>query len=141
MIQDESDTKAPHYVDQHVGRQIRELRRRQNVSQEKLAETLGLTFQQVQKYEKGSNRVSASKLYEVSQALGVEIGHFFRGLTAGEPSTGVAEASTEFVHDAPMTAEGREIDALLVELPRKHRRLVLDMAKALARESDAAEAT
>lgn len=136
---EDANKKAPHYVDQHVGRAIRELRRRQNVSQEKLAEILGLTFQQVQKYEKGSNRVSASKLFEVSQALGVGIDHFFRGVN-GEGAAGVAEAGVEFTHDAPMTAEGREIDHLLVELPRKHRRLVLDMAKALARESDAADA-
>ncbi len=135
MIEQDEGRKAPHYVDQHVGRQIRELRRRQNVSQEKLAETLGLTFQQVQKYEKGSNRVSASKLFEVSQALGVGIDHFFRGLHEG---AGVAEAGAEFVHDAPMTAEGREIDRLLVELPRKHRRLVVDMARALAQAPDAA---
>ena len=131
-MSDPSADKAPHYVDQHVGRQIRELRRRMHVSQEKLAETLGLTFQQVQKYEKGSNRVSASKLFEVAAALGVDIGYFFRGLAEAAP--GVAEAGAEFVHDAPMTAEGLEIDRLLVELPRKHRRLVLDMARALARD-------
>ena len=134
---DGTGKKSPHYVDQYVGRTIRELRRRRSVSQEKLAEILGLTFQQVQKYEKGSNRVSASKLYEVSQALGVGIDHFFRGVD-GEAAPGVAEAPREFTHDAPMTVEGREIDRLLVELPRRHRRLVLEMARALARESEAA---
>ena len=138
MTDDAAGPKAPHYVDHHVGRQIRELRRHQGVSQERLAETLGLTFQQVQKYEKGSNRVSASKLFEVAQALGVGIDHFFRGLS-GHQAPGVAEADAEFVQDSSMTTEGREIDRLLVELPRKHRRLILDMAKALARESTAAE--
>lgn len=128
---DTAADKSPHYVDQHVGRQIRELRRRLHVSQEKLAETLGLTFQQVQKYEKGSNRVSASKLFEVSRALNVDIDHFFRGLPGAEPAPGVAEGGAEFVHDGPMTLEGREIDRLLVEMSRKHRRLVLDMARAL----------
>ena len=130
--------KAPHRVDQHVGRQIRELRRRLHVSQEKLAETLGLTFQQVQKYEKGANRVSASKLYEVAATLGVEIGYFYRGLPGPETQGGVAEAAAEpFVYDAPMTAEGREIDRLLVEMKSKRRRLVLDLARALAAESEA----
>ena len=139
MTEHDMAVKAPHYVDQHVGRAIRELRRRQNVSQEKLAEILGLTFQQVQKYEKGSNRVSASKLYEVSRALGVGIDHFFHGLGASD-AAGVAETQAEFMHEAPMTPEGRDIDRLLVELPRKHRRLVLDLARALANDVSAAEA-
>lgn len=131
--------KSPDDIDRHVGSRVRSRRMLIGMSQEKLGDALGLTFQQVQKYEKGSNRVSASKLFEVSQALGVGIDHFFRGVN-GEGAAGVAEAGVEFTHDAPMTAEGREIDHLLVELPRKHRRLVLDMAKALARESDAADA-
>ena len=132
---DSVSDKAPHYVDQHVGRQIRELRRRLHVSQEKLAETLGLTFQQVQKYEKGSNRVSASKLFEVAAALGVDIGYFFRGL-ASPCAEGVAETEAEpFDHEAPATLEGREVDKLLVEMSRKRRRLVVDLARALAAEN------
>ena len=123
--------KSPHYVDQHVGRQIRELRRRLHVSQEKLAETLGLTFQQVQKYEKGANRVSASKLFEVAKALNVDIGYFFSGLAAaGTP--GVAESGEPFVHEGGVTAEGREIDQLMLDMPRKRRRLIVDLARALA---------
>ncbi len=130
--------RSPHYVDQHVGRQIRELRRRLHVSQEKLAETLGLTFQQVQKYEKGSNRVSASKLFEVAATLGVDVDYFFRGLPRSDPAHGVAEGAAEsFTYDAPLTLEGREIDGLLVEMKRKHRRLLLDMARALAAQSAA----
>ena len=139
MSEDVDDRKGPHPVDQHVGRQLRELRRRQGVSQEKLAETLGLTFQQVQKYEKGANRVSASKLFEVAQGLGVGIEHFFRGF-GGEAAPGVGETAAEFTHDKPMTAEGREIDRLLVEMPRRHRRLVLDMARALADDGETAAA-
>ena len=131
MTDTAAEDRSPHYVDQHVGRQIRELRRRLHVSQEKLAETLGLTFQQVQKYEKGSNRVSASKLFEVAGALGVDVDYFFRGL-ARPPTHGVAEEAEPFVHAGPMTAEGVEIDRLFLEMKRKHRRLVLDMARALA---------
>ena len=129
--------KSPHYVDHHVGRQIRELRRRLHVSQEKLAETLGLTFQQVQKYEKGSNRVSASKLFEVSTALGVDVDYFFRGLPkTGTSLTGVAEAGPEaFTYEAPLTLEGREVDNLLINMRRRHRRLIVDMARALAADS------
>ena len=136
---DPVEDKAPHHVDQHVGRQIRELRRRLHVSQEKLAETLGLTFQQVQKYEKGSNRVSASKLFEVAGALGVDVDYFFRGLVR-TAAPGVEEAAEPFVHDTPMTAEAVEIDRLFLDMKRKHRRLVLDLARALAVESKGAGA-
>ena len=132
----DSPEKSPHYVDQHVGRQIRELRRRLHVSQEKLAETLGLTFQQVQKYEKGANRVSASKLFEVAGALQVDIGYFFQGLNA--PSApGVAEGAEPFVHDGAVTAEAREVDQLMLEMPRKRRRLIVDLARALAADKRA----
>ena len=66
----ENDTlRGPNPIDKHVGSRIRERRKELGMSQERLAEHLGLTFQQVQKYERGSNRVSASKLFEIAQAL------------------------------------------------------------------------
>ena len=69
-----------HPVDVHVGERIRFRRRVLGVSQEQLAGVLGLTFQQIQKYEKGSNRVSASRLYEISEVLEIPIEYFFAGL-------------------------------------------------------------
>ena len=140
-MSEKADAKSPHHVDQHVGRQIRELRRRLHVSQEKLAETLGLTFQQVQKYEKGSNRVSASKLFEVSSALGVDVDYFFRGLTKPDSAMPGVAGGGAFVYDAPMTLEGREVDKLLVDMTRKHRRLVLDLARALNAGGKASDET
>ena len=130
--------RSPHYVDQHVGRRIRELRKRLGVSQERLADTLGLTFQQVQKYEKGANRVSASKLFDIAAALQTEIGYFFQGLPQPEVAGagGVAEGGGAFVYDAPLTAEGAEIDRLIAPLKARKRRLVLDMARALAEAPD-----
>jgi transcriptional regulator with XRE-family HTH domain len=68
------------FVDVHVGQRIRLRRRLLKVSQEALAESLGITYQQVQKYERATNRVSASKLLAVARALGVSIGYFFEGL-------------------------------------------------------------
>ena len=77
-------TKAPNPVDKYVGSRVRMRRIMLGMSQEKLGEALGLTFQQVQKYEKGTNRVGASRLWELSRVLGVPITYFFEGL---EPDT------------------------------------------------------
>ena len=82
-----------HPVDRLVGRRVRLLRKCQGMSQTELANAIGLTFQQVQKYEKGTNRISASKLFEIAQALNVEVASLFADAatpeTAGE---GDAEA-------------------------------------------------
>jgi transcriptional regulator with XRE-family HTH domain len=68
------------FVDVHVGQRIRLRRRLLKVSQDALAESLGITYQQVQKYERATNRVSASKLLAVARALGVPVGYFYEGL-------------------------------------------------------------
>src|SRR5579884_660298 len=72
--------RSPNPVDLHVGARIRMRRKSLGVSQERLADSLGLTFQQVQKYERGANRVSASKLYEIARALQTSVAYFFDGL-------------------------------------------------------------
>src|SRR6476469_607632 len=79
---DKSDDleRSPNPVDRHVGLRIRLRRKELGISQEKLAEAIGLTFQQVQKYERAANRVSASKLWEMSRALSTNIGYFYEGL-------------------------------------------------------------
>ena len=80
-----SEGRGPNPIDLHVGARIRMRRRLLGVSQERLAEALGLTFQQVQKYERGANRVSASKLYEIARTLQTPVTYFFDGLAdAGE---------------------------------------------------------
>lgn len=75
------DTKSPHPVDVYVGARLKERRTILGVSQEVLADAIGLTFQQVQKYERGSNRISASKLYLIGRELGVPVTFFFNGYT------------------------------------------------------------
>lgn len=70
-------TELASFVDAHVGRRIRLLRGLRKYSQEKLAKALGITFQQVQKYERGANRVGAGRLYELAQILEVPVGFFF----------------------------------------------------------------
>jgi transcriptional regulator with XRE-family HTH domain len=73
----------PNPIDVHVGARIRLRRTLLGVSQEKLAEAIGLTFQQVQKYEKGSNRVSSSRLYDLARILEVPLSYFFEDMSAG----------------------------------------------------------
>lgn len=69
--------KQPSSIDAHVGSRVRLRRMLIGMSQEKLGELLGLTFQQVQKYEKGANRIGASRLFDISQILGVPVSYFF----------------------------------------------------------------
>src|SRR6476660_10166011 len=81
---------GPHPVDIHVGARVKKRRTELGISQEKLAEALGLTFQQVQKYERAANRISASRLYRIGMTLGVDVPFFFEGHEAGAGS-GFAE--------------------------------------------------
>lgn len=74
--------KTIHPIDGHVGKRIRLARLSRGISQEKLAEAIGVTFQQVQKYEKGSNRISAARLFECARHLGVDILYFFQDAEA-----------------------------------------------------------
>ena len=71
--------KAPNPIDKHVGSRVRMRRMMLNMSQEKLGDSLGLTFQQVQKYEKGTNRIGASRLQQIGQILQVPVSFFFEG--------------------------------------------------------------
>jgi transcriptional regulator with XRE-family HTH domain len=111
------------------------------VSQERLAEQLHLTFQQVQKYERGANRVSASKLYEIARALEAPVAYFFDGLadTAQSRLEGHDAIGGEYVHDLVMTPEGMELAAVFPRIKRgRVRRRVLDLVKALAEQDDEA---
>jgi transcriptional regulator with XRE-family HTH domain len=131
--------RAPNPVDLHVGARIRMRRPLLGVSQERLAEQLNLTFQQVQKYERGANRVSASKLYEIARALEAPVAYFFDGLADTSASPGEAQeyGGGEYVHDLVMTPEGMELAAMFPRIKRgRVRRRVLDLVKALAEQDD-----
>lgn len=121
---------GPHPVDRHVGRRVCEKRISLGFNQSDLGKALGLTFQQVQKYEKGTNRISASKLWDISRFFKVDISYFFDGLTGGQP--GMAEGESEtFVHDFPATRQTIEIARLAPQLPARQQKLVLDMMREL----------
>lgn len=119
--------KSPNDVDRHIGKRIRARRIAVNLSQEKLAEALGLTFQQVQKYEKGINRVGASRLLHIAQILGVEIDHFFKGLPETAGLTGSIDNVFEKVID---TAEGvRLLEAFATVEDIQIQRKIVDLVE------------
>ena len=137
---DRDQDRSPNPVDLHVGARIRMRRKILGVSQERLADDLGLTFQQVQKYERGANRVSASKLYEIAKSLQSSVSYFFEGLADPTDVDGFEEnGSEQFVHDFLMTPEGLELAGLFPKIRRGAvRRRVLDLVRSMA--DDEAEA-
>jgi transcriptional regulator with XRE-family HTH domain len=133
--------KKPNPIDIHVGGRIRLRRNMLGMSQEKLGESLGITFQQIQKYEKGTNRVGASRLQAISSILNVPIAFFFEGAPGqdGEPVAGMAEApSSDYVVDFLNTSEGLQLNRSFVKIAdARVRRRVIDLVKALASEAEA----
>lgn len=92
-------------VDAHVGQRVRGRRKEMGLSQEKLAKSLGVSFQQVQKYEIGINRVSAGRLWDISGSLDVDIGYFFDGITkSSRPRKATAKAKPRAKAKAKTTA-------------------------------------
>src|SRR6201991_3320337 len=99
--------KAPNPIDKHVGSRVRMRRMMLGMSQEKLGAALGLTFQQVQKYEKGSNRIGASRLQQIAHILQVPVAFFFEGAPAPEGGPqGFAEEPSEYVQSTLSTSDG-----------------------------------
>jgi transcriptional regulator with XRE-family HTH domain len=130
--------KIPNPIDRHVGSRVRLRRMLLGVSQEKLGEALGLTFQQIQKYEKGTNRISASRLQNIAKILGVQVSFFFEGAPLGEAtaSGGMAEgAGPGYVADFLSTNEGVQLNKAFIRISDpKVRRRVIDLVEALAGE-------
>jgi transcriptional regulator with XRE-family HTH domain len=142
---DKSDVeRMPNPIDVHVGLQVRLRRKELKISQEKLAESLGLTFQQVQKYERGSNRISASKLYEIARTLRVSIAWFFEGLSdplEGRPEGGGEPEAAPFAHNFLMSQEGIDLANLFPKVQhRRVRRRLVDLVRAMIEEEEDEEA-
>ena len=128
---------GPNPIDRHVGLRMRMRRKELGISQEKLADSVGLTFQQIQKYERAANRVSASKLWELSQALQTTIGYFYEGLTEMAGSDLPREGMQDFL----LSPEGLELAAWFPRIPTPRlRRKVLELVRALVDAPETAEA-
>jgi transcriptional regulator with XRE-family HTH domain len=133
-----------HHVDVHVGKRIRHRRWLLGMTQQQLAEQVGIKFQQIQKYETGANRVSASRLWDIADSLGVPVSFFFEGLPTAQPSvTLVGEehaktASSTVVtprNGAPDLMGDREAMDLVrtyYAIPENQRRRLFDLARVLS---------
>jgi transcriptional regulator with XRE-family HTH domain len=116
--------KAPNAIDAHVGSRLRLRRIEMGMTQEKLAEAFGLTFQQVQKYEKGMNRMGSSRLHHAATILKIPVSYFFEGGVDG-PFKSVGGLSPSYVDDFVLTDEGlRLIRAFIRVRPALQRRIV-----------------
>jgi transcriptional regulator with XRE-family HTH domain len=134
--------KSPNPTDKHVGSRVRMRRMMLGMSQEKLGDALDLTFQQVQKYEKGTNRIGASRLQQMAGILQVPVAFFFEGQPAAD---GVSKAgdtpSPAFVTEFLATHEGLRLAKAFQAIPDdKVKRKVLDLVVALAGDETAAAA-
>ena len=133
---DKDNKKKPNPTDIHVGSRVRLRRNMLGMSQEKLGENLGITFQQIQKYEKGTNRVGASRLQAIANILGVPVAFFFEDLPGQETAgnRGFAEdASTAFAIEFCTSAEGLQLNRAFVRIADvKVRRKIIELVKTLS---------
>lgn len=139
-VDTERSSRKPNPIDAHVGTRVRLRRMLLGMSQEKLGEHLGLTFQQVQKYEKGVNRIGASRLFDLSRVLGVPVQFFYdeapSDLMESSPAPGFAERPTEsYVIEFLSTREGLELNKAFVKIadPRV-RRSIVELVRTLGGE-------
>jgi transcriptional regulator with XRE-family HTH domain len=123
------DFLMKHPVDAHVGKRIRHRRWMVGMTQQQLADKVGIKFQQIQKYETGMNRVSASRLWDIAESLGVTIGFFFEGLDDAREAQNAGE------NDIMADREALELVRSYYAIPEAQRRRLFDLARVL---SDAA---
>jgi transcriptional regulator with XRE-family HTH domain len=128
--------KTPNPTDKHVGSRVRMRRMMLGMSQEKLGDALGLTFQQVQKYEKGTNRIGASRLQQIAHFLQVPVSFFFEGGPDLAGPAGTMEApSPSYVSDFLATSEGLALTKAFMQIKDpKLRRRIVDLVSQIAGE-------
>ena len=118
-----------HPVDTHVGKRIRHRRWMVGMTQQQLAENVGIKFQQIQKYETGMNRVSASRLWDIADALSVEVSFFFEGL---DNDSATSSASEGLPSDLLGDKEALDLVRSYYAIPENQRRRLFDLARVLS---------
>jgi len=118
----------PHPVDVHVGKRIRHRRWLVGMTQQNLAERVGIKFQQIQKYETGANRVSASRLWDIADALDVQISFFFEGLDAESSGTMDETVPSDIMGDK----EALDLVRSYYAIPENQRRRLFELARVLS---------
>ena len=128
--------KSPNPTDKYVGSRVRMRRLMLSMSQEKLGEKLGLTFQQVQKYEKGTNRIGASRLQHIAQILKVPVAFFFEGVSGKQSEDGSSKAPVaDYVSDFLSSSDGLALTKAFTNIKdSKLRRRVVDLVEEIAGE-------
>jgi transcriptional regulator with XRE-family HTH domain len=129
--------KTPNPIDKHVGARVRMRRLMVGMSQGKLGEALTVTFQQIQKYEKGTNRIGASRLQQLARVLEVPPAFFFEGAPSADPGKpAFAEpSSSSYVVDFLSTSEGLQLNRSFAQIrDPKVRKRILDLVATLAKE-------
>jgi len=126
--------KSPNPTDKYVGSRVRMRRLMLGMSQEKLGEKLGLTFQQVQKYEKGTNRIGASRLQHIAQILKVPVSFFFDGAVSKQAEDGSSKAPVaDYVSDFLSTSDGLALTKAFTNIKdARLRRRVVDLVEEIA---------
>ena len=127
----------PHHVDVHVGKRIRHRRWLVGMTQQQLAESVGIKFQQIQKYETGANRVSASRLWDIAASMDVDVAFFFEGVDAGQAAgDGAASQAKVAARGGPADLLGDKEALDLVRsyyaIPENQRRRLFDLARVLS---------
>jgi transcriptional regulator with XRE-family HTH domain len=132
-----SGKKTPNIIDAHVSNRIRMRRMMAGISQEKLGESLGITFQQVQKYEKGTNRIGAGRLFQIAHVLNVPVSFFYDDAPDVdlEKATGFAESTGQVAYMSDFLSKGDGLELykafLSIESPKVRKKFV-ELAKAMA---------
>jgi len=120
----------PHPIDVHIGNRLRARRRELSLSQEALAEMVGVTFQQIQKYERGANRISGSRMWHLAKAMSIPISYYYEGLEETADGKVSTNLDTEF-----HAAGGRDLAKDFVTLPVSHRHIVSNLARTLVEDA------
>ncbi|MEM9782426.1 MAG: helix-turn-helix transcriptional regulator [Pseudomonadota bacterium] len=123
-------TKAPDEIDAYIGARLKMRRQAKGMSQEQLGHEISLTFQQVQKYEKGLNRIGAGRLFHIAEVLGVDVGYFYEGLTRrNQPSDGSESDLVRFFS----SSEGRTLARAFSRIDNGHTRTrLIELVRTIA---------